>query len=227
MKDAPHLPDDLIRPAIDIFDMSAVDHALQQAAEDAGGDLSALRREITNILSQAMSDGRAAIAEGFAEHPFDSRHTVRAYSWLTDRIILSALNVTTQQIHPLSNPTDSERLCVFAVGGYGRGEMAPQSDVDLLFLTPYKITPWAESVIESMLYMMWDLKLKVGHASRTVKDCIRLAREDYTIRTSLVEYRHLAGDADLAKELGDRLWSELFKSTASDFIEAKLEERAT
>jgi [protein-PII] uridylyltransferase len=126
----------------------------------------------------------------------------------------------------LPNPTQGERLSLIAVGGYGRGEMAPQSDVDLLFLTPHKITPWAESVIESMLYMLWDLKLKVGHASRTVKDCVRLAREDYTIRTSLVEYRHLAGDAGIATDLGKRLWEELFKSTASDFIEAKLAERA-
>src|SRR6056297_2838384 len=225
MKDAPHLPDDLIRPAIDIFDMSAVDHALQQAAEDAGGDLSALRREITNILSQAMSDGRAAIAEGFAEHPFDSRPTVRAYSWLTDRIILSALNVTTQHIHPLSNPTDSERLCVFAVGGYGRGEMAPFSDVDLLFLTPYKITPWAESVIESMLYILWDLRLKVGHASRTVRDCLRLGGEDFTIRTALLENRFLGGDADLAARLDARLRDELFTGTEREFTEAKLSER--
>src|SRR6056297_435762 len=225
MKDAPHLPDDLIRPAIDIFDMSAVDHALQQAAEDAGGDLSALRREITNILSQAMSDGRAAIAEGFAEHPFDSRPTVRAYSWLTDRIILSALNVTTQHIHPLSNPTDSERLCVFAVGGYGRGEMAPQSDVDLLFLTPYKITPWAESVIETMLYILWDLKLKVGHASRTIRDCLRLGGQDFTIRTALLENRFLAGDGRLAADLNHRLQNDLFKGSERQFTEAKLEER--
>src|SRR6056297_2891668 len=225
MKDAPNLPDDLIRPAIDIFDMSAVDHALQQAAEDAGGDLTALRRTVTNILSQAMSDGRAAIAEGFAKHPFDSRPTVRAYSWLTDRIILSALNVTTQHIHPLSNPTDSERLCVFAVGGYGRGEMAPQSDVDLLFLTPYKITPWAESVIESMLYILWDLKLKVGHSSRTIRDCLRLGAEDFTIRTALLENRFLAGDRQMADHFRKRLWHELFDGTEREFIEAKLEER--
>src|SRR6056297_1823411 len=225
MKDAPHLPDNLIRPAIDIFDASAVDCALQQAADGAGGDLSDLRRAITSILAKAMSDGRAAIAEGFAEHPFDSRPTVRAYSWLTDCIILSALNVTTQHIHPLSNPTDSERLCVFAVGGYGRGEMAPQSDVDLLFLTPYKITPWAESVIESMLYILWDLKLKVGHSSRTIRDCLRLGAEDFTIRTALLENRFLAGDRQMADHFRKRLWHELFDGTEREFIEAKLEER--
>ncbi|MDH5797205.1 MAG: [protein-PII] uridylyltransferase, partial [Paracoccaceae bacterium] len=129
-------------------------------------------------------------------------------------------------LHPLAAPTESERIAVIAVGGYGRAEMAPYSDVDLLFLTPYKMTPWAESVIESMLYIFWDMHLKVGHSSRTVKDCLRLGKEDYTIRTALLEHRFLAGHAPLAGELHERLRHDLFRNTAADFIEAKLEERA-
>jgi [protein-PII] uridylyltransferase len=136
-----------------------------------------------------------------------------------------AFEVATQRLHPLATPTEAERLTVIAVGGYGRGEMAPFSDVDLLFLTPYKITPWAESVIESMLYILWDLRLKVGHSSRTVADCIRLGGEDFTIRTAMLEQRFLAGNAALAQELEDRLWSDLFQGTESEFIEAKLSER--
>ena len=104
--------------------------------------------------------------------------------------------------------------------------MAPHSDIDLLFLTPYKMTAWAESVIESMLYMLWDLRLKIGHASRTIKDCVRLGREDFTIRTALLEERYLAGDAALADELKETLWHDLFRGTAPEFIEAKLEERS-
>jgi [protein-PII] uridylyltransferase len=103
--------------------------------------------------------------------------------------------------------------------------MAPHSDVDLLFLTPYKITPWAESVIESMLYMLWDLRLKVGHSSRTIKDCLRLGKEDITIRTALLEHRYIDGDEGLANELTQQLWENLFDGTAAEFIEAKLEER--
>ena len=225
MKDVPRLPDDLIRPAIEIFDAHAVEQALQHAVDEAGADTATIRHEITRILAKALSDGRAAIAEGFVEQPFKSRPTVRAYSWLTDRIILSALHIATEVIHPLSNPTESERISVFAVGGYGRGEMAPQSDVDLLFLTPYKITPWAESVIETMLYILWDLKLKVGHASRTIRDCLRLGGEDFTIRTALLENRFLAGDRQLADHFKKRLWHELFEGTEREFIEAKLEER--
>ena len=131
-----------------------------------------------------------------------------------------------ERLHPNPNPTRGERVALIAVGGYGRGEMAPFSDVDLLFLVPYKPTAWAESVVESMLYILWDLHLKVGHATRSVKDCIRLGREDYTIRTALLEHRFLAGDADLAADLDRRLWSDLFRGTAPEFIEAKLDERA-
>ncbi|PXW68766.1 UTP--GlnB (protein PII) uridylyltransferase GlnD [Loktanella sp. PT4BL] len=219
-------PDSLICPASVIFDNNAVQAQIAAAIATASSERD-IRAATVATLSQARRDGMAQIAAAFLAQPFASRPTTRAYSWLTDQIVQTVMDVAQKHLHPLPNPTEGERLSLIAVGGYGRGEMAPYSDVDLLFLTPYKITPWAESVIESMLYMLWDLKLKVGHASRTVKDCLRLAKEDYTIRTSLVEYRYLAGDADLAAKLGQRLWTDLFKTTASDFIEAKLEERAT
>ena len=219
------VPDDFICPASEVFDHAAV---LARITEDLSKTASEkdIRAATVAVLTAARKDGMAAIATAFRDAPFKARPTTRAYCWLTDQLVKTVLHVATTYLHKNPNPTEGERLSLLAVGGYGRGEMAPQSDVDLLFLTPYKITAWAEGVIDSMLYMLWDLKLKVGHASRTVKDCVRLAREDYTIRTSLVEYRHLAGDAALAKELGRRLWNDLFKSTAGDFIEAKLAERA-
>ena len=218
-------PDDLICPAQEIFDEPATSAALARAVDEAAGDMTALRRAAVNILSERMKSGRTAIAEAFAARPFDARPATRAYCWLTDCIILSALDLATRVMHPLSNPTESERIAVFAVGGYGRGEMAPQSDVDLLFLTPYKITPWAESVIESMLYILWDLRLKVGHASRTIRDCLRLGADDFTIRTALLENRFLAGDDSLAAKLNQRLRDDLFKGSERQFTEAKLEER--
>ncbi|MEM9785741.1 MAG: [protein-PII] uridylyltransferase [Pseudomonadota bacterium] len=217
-------PDSLICPATSIFDANAVMAEILAQSEGATTEKD-VRAISVDVLRRARNSGMAVIADAFRAQPFAARPTTRAYSWLADQVVCTVLRVATERLHPLSNPTESERLTLIAVGGSGRGEMAPYSDVDLLFLTPYKITPWAESVIESMLYMLWDLKLKIGHASRTVKDCIRLARDDYTIRTSLVEYRFLAGDPALAQELGQRLWSELFQSSASDFIDAKLAER--
>ncbi|MFQ1699537.1 [protein-PII] uridylyltransferase [Loktanella agnita] len=218
-------PDRLICPASVIFDGTKVADAITAAVADARSEKE-VRAETVRILGQARADGRNAIADAFRAQPFAARQTTRAYSWLTDQIVRAVFSVACEKLHPRPTPTEAEKLALIAVGGSGRGEMAPHSDVDLLFLTPYKMTSWAESVIESMLYMLWDLKLKVGHASRTVKDCVRLAREDYTIRTSLVEYRYLAGDRPLSKELGERLWNDLFKSTAEEFIDAKLTERS-
>src|SRR6056297_2718889 len=225
MKDAVSTPDNLICPARDIFDTASVDARLTEALASAGSDHMAVRKAVVSVLSQALGHGRQVIADAFAEHPFSARPTVHTYSWLTDCVILTALDVAINHMHPLATPTNSERITVFAVGGYGRGEMAPQSDVDLLFLTPYKITPWAESVIESMLYILWDLKLKVGHSSRTIRDCLRLGAEDFTIRTALLENRFLAGDDSLAAKLNQRLRDDLFKGTERQFTEAKLEER--
>lgn len=218
-------PDDLCCPVSEIFDKVAVNVALKTAFE-ATTDAKSVRTATVEILQDVMKNGRKAIADAFEADPNNARPTVRSYSWLTDCIVTTVLDVATTKLHPLSTPTESERLALLAVGGYGRAEMAPFSDVDLLFLTPYKITPWAESVIESMLYIFWDLHLKIGHSSRTVKDCVRLGREDYTIRTALLEHRFIGGYEPLEAELKTRLWNDLFKNTATDFIEAKLEERA-
>ena len=209
----------------EIFDPQAVRAELEKALADAP-DSRAIRAATVGVLKEARARGEQAIEAAFTAYPFAARETTRAYSHLTDGLVQTVLEIACKRLHPLPNPTEGERLSVVAVGGYGRGEMAPHSDVDLLFLTPWKITPWAESVIESMLYMLWDLRLKVGHSSRTLNDCIRLGREDYTIRTALLEHRHIGGDKALAKELDQRLWDELFSGTGADFIEAKLAERS-
>ncbi|WP_424970003.1 [protein-PII] uridylyltransferase [Dinoroseobacter sp. S76] len=205
--------------------MAGMQAKLDAACVEAGTDAGATRSAVVKLLKEARANGLRAIRDAFDAAPFAARETVRAYAYLTDGLVTSAIYVARQHLHPLHTPTGGERLSVLAVGGYGRGEMALHSDVDLLFLTPYKITPWAESVIETTLYILWDLKLKVGHASRTIKDCLRLGREDYTIRTALLENRFLTGDAALADELRTRLKTELFQGTSQDYIEAKLEER--
>jgi [protein-PII] uridylyltransferase len=184
-----------------------------------------IRAATVQFLSEARDDAARAIEADFATHPRAARDTVRGYSTMTDGIIQSVLRIATDVLHPNASLTESERIAVLAVGGYGRAEMAPASDVDLLFLTPWKVTAWAESVIESMLYMLWDLKLKVGHSSRTIDDCLRLGRDDFTIRTALLEHRYIGGHEPLAAELRERLHNDLFRDTGPEFIEAKLAER--
>ncbi|WP_300036929.1 [protein-PII] uridylyltransferase [uncultured Roseobacter sp.] len=215
---------ELICPPEAVFDSARI-HAALQAAFEEGQSPADVRSATVALLREAQKNGRDAIAEAFAARPFDARPMTRAYTWLTDELVRMVLWVATDILNAKPNPTSGERLSVIAVGGYGRGEMAPFSDVDLLFLTPYKMTAWAESVIETMLYMLWDLKLKVGHASRTTRECLRLAGEDFTIRTALLELRYLAGDRALADELSQRLRDDLFKGSERAFVEAKLEER--
>jgi [protein-PII] uridylyltransferase len=185
-----------------------------------------VRAAAVRHLAAHSARRNADLQAAFAATPLHAATLIRAQSDLTDNLVRDALAVSVGLLHPLPNPTEAERIAVVAVGGYGRAEMAPFSDVDLLFLTPWKVTPWAESVIESLLYILWDLKLKVGHATRTVRDCLRLAREDVTIRTALLESRHVAGEARLVEDLSDRLWSEVIRGTGPAFIEAKLAERA-
>ncbi|MGD9864530.1 MAG: [protein-PII] uridylyltransferase [Pseudodonghicola sp.] len=207
-----------------VFDVDGVRARIAEAARTAP-DKVTLRTAVISILRSAKDSGRAAIAAAFADQPFAARPLTRSYTYLTDGLVTAALHVAITYLQPASTPGSAERIAVIAVGGYGRGEMAPFSDVDLLFVTPNKITSWAENVIETMLYMLWDLKLKVGHASRTIRDCIKLGHEDFTIRTALLEHRFLAGDVPLAQEFNSRLKAELFADGARDFIEAKLSER--
>ncbi|MCL4676610.1 MAG: [protein-PII] uridylyltransferase, partial [Pararhodobacter sp.] len=221
----PPAPDEpLICSADTICDLAALDRSLDEGLADLG-EARDIRAFAVKTLLETLRHGNAALRSALAAAPREARSYVRAQTWLTDIVVTCALNVAQRNLHLNHAPTEGQRMAVLAVGGYGRAEMAPQSDVDLLFLAPYKVTGWAESVIESTLYILWDLKLKIGHSSRTIDDCLRLGREDYTIRTALLEQRFLAGNESLAIELKTRLWKELFSDTQSEFIEAKLAER--
>jgi [protein-PII] uridylyltransferase len=208
-----------------ILDLDAAREALDGAARGVS-DRGETRKAGVAVLSEANAAGRAAIAGAIAADPRSAHRAVHDYAWLTDAIVTLTLDFAAKWLHPLASPTASERIAAIAVGGYGRAEMAPFSDVDLLFLTPYKQTPWGESLIESVLYCLWDLKMKVGHAVRTVDDCLRLGRSDATIRTTLLEHRAIWGDQRLAVKLSQRLWSDLFDSTGPEYLQLKLIERA-
>ncbi|NOZ43507.1 MAG: [protein-PII] uridylyltransferase, partial [Alphaproteobacteria bacterium] len=161
------------------------------------------------------------------ENGENGKTLVIAQSFLTDEIIIHLYRVTTEFILPEHNRTLSERLSLVAIGGYGRADMAPYSDVDLLFLLPYKQTPWGEQVVEYMLYMLWDIGLKVGHAVRTIPESIRLSKQDMTIRTSLLESRYICADEALYQEFLSRYNKEVIAKSGPEFVEKKLAERDT
>ncbi len=134
-------------------------------------------------------------------------------SALEDELIGAIYDYVVRYVYVVDNPTFAERLAIVAVGGYGRGTLAPGSDIDLLFLFPYKQTPWGESVVEAILYMLWDLRQKVGHATRTVEECLRQARADMTIRTTLLEARFILGNAELFSEFRESFEREIAEDT--------------
>ncbi|MEZ5935509.1 MAG: [protein-PII] uridylyltransferase [Alphaproteobacteria bacterium] len=144
---------------------------------------------------------------------------------LIDALITALLDLATSKLFRLPNPTAGERLALLAVGGYGRAELAPHSDVDLLFLHPYKVTPHTEKLVEFLLYKLWDLGLKVGQATRSIDECLRLAQDDGAVLTSLLEARFLWGDQRLMKELAERFDREIRGNKGIGFVEAKLKER--
>lgn len=220
----PEQRDDLVCPADQIIDAEKLIVQLASATENYN-DEADLRRQTAVILLEHRKAGMAAIEAAFRSDPLAALPTRRAYCWLADCLVTCTFTVASQILHPKISSTDDEALALLAVGGYGRGEMAPQSDIDLLFLMPKHITPRAKSVIEAMLYILWDLHLKVGHSSRTLSDCLKLGAEDFTIRTALLEQRFLVGDKAPAATLAKRLKSELFQGTETEFVAAKLTER--
>ena len=120
-------------------------------------------------LKAALAHGREEIRRRFEAGGAAAR-AVAEQSFLIDQLIRMIHDLAIESVYPLANPTEGEKMAIVAVGGYGRGELAPYSDIDLLFLLPYKLTPHNEQVIEFLLYLMWDLGLKVGQATRTVAE---------------------------------------------------------
>ncbi len=141
---------------------------------------------------------------------------------MEDEIIRLLYEFARKHLYPSQNPSEAERMAVVATGGYGRGLQAPGSDIDLLFVLPYKQTAWGESVAEAILYCLWDLGLKVGHATRSIDECIRQSKADMTIRTAILEARFLLGDKALFDEMVKRFDEEVVRGTAAEFVAAKL-----
>ena len=202
----------------------ALETVLQNLGDKPLREASALRARLVPELRRYLDEGLAAAEKELLEKS-DGLACARFLSGRMDDLVRAVHDAVTRHLYPADNPSMGERLAVVATGGYGRGTLAPGSDVDLLFLLPYKQTAWSESVVEAMLYVLWDLKLKVGHATRSVEECLREGAADMTIRTSLLEARFLFGDRDLYDTLIERFDSEIVATSAPDFVEAKLKER--
>ncbi len=207
-----------------VIDRRALSSALEAIAEAGDVHAQASRDAVRDALKAALVDGRAEVRRRF-EAGARATDCAQATARMTDQVLRSLYDFCVTHAYPITNPTKGQRMALVAVSGYGRSEMAPYSDVDLLFLLPYKQTPWGEQTLEYLLYMLWDLGLKVGHATRSVAECIRLSKSDITIRTTILEARYLCGDRPLYDELVKRFQADVVDGTGPAFVEAKLAER--
>lgn len=192
----------------------------------AAVDTPDVRAAAASVLGQHYQAARTRVAARLSAG-LPGVEVARLYSAAADDLLLALWEFTTEVLYPAPNPTEAERLALIAVGGYGRGVLAPFSDLDLLFLRPWKTTPRTESAAEFVLYVLWDLGLKVGQSTRSVDDCLALARSDMTVRTALLEARPLAGDRALTDSFIETFRAQVARADPRPFIAAKLDERDT
>jgi [protein-PII] uridylyltransferase len=209
---------------VDLIDPGTLAVDLKELAKTHAGRERELRTAVALRLKSVLTDARAR-AEQLLLKDRHGRRCAERLCQMQDEIIRILFEFASQELYRSQVPSEAESMTVVATGGYGRGLLAPGSDIDLLFLLPYKQTAWGESVAEALLYCLWDMGLKVGHATRTVSECIRQAKADMTIRTTLLEARYLFGDKKLFDELTTRFDKEVAQGTAPAFVAAKLAER--
>ncbi len=207
----------------DLIDRAQLDAAIVAACADS--DTAAESRKIVlDHLRDAIEAGRQIVQIRFEAGEIDGNRAKGDLSFLFDQVI-RVVHDSAARAYPVANPTAADKLAVVAVGGYGRGELAPFSDIDLLFLFPWKQTAHGEQIVEYMLYVLWDLGLKVGHSTRSIDDCMRLAKRDLTIRTALLEARYLYGEQSLFLEMRKAFGDQVISGAAMDFVTGKLAER--
>ncbi len=206
------------------FDPLALRVELTGLFHGAGSNAEAARPALIVRLKELVRIARTA-ARDHLEADCNGRRCAAGLSLFQDELIKLIYDYKVTHVWRATNPSDAERMSLVATGGYGRGLLAPGSDIDLLFLLPYKQTAWGESVAESILHVLWDLGFKVGHATRTIDQCVKLAQSDVTICTSLLDARLIHGDQRLFQELEQRFANDVVRGTARKFIDAKMTER--
>jgi [protein-PII] uridylyltransferase len=206
-----------------IIDRRALADAVAEAVAEHGA--AKARPAVVELLRSALARGRDELARRLVDKPSAGHDCAEGQAFLVDQLVRVIHDHVVGDLYRSSNRSTGERLAIMAVGGYGRGEMAPHSDVDIAFITPGKQTAWCEQVIEATLYFLWDLALKVGQSSRSLDDVVRMAKSDLTIRTALLEGRYVWGDKALYEEASRRFFAEVVAGTERQFVAEKLAER--
>ena len=198
-------------------------HDIEIAIHEKNSQTS-FKQKLLPILKKFIDEHSENIKNIYMENK-DGVGSGELRSKMIDAVILSAFDAINNYAFPIANPTTSDKLAVITVGGYGRGNLSPGSDIDLLVLTPYKMTPRIEQIVETLLYLLWDLKLKVGYAVRSLEETIVKARADNTICTTLLDARFISGNQDLWIKFNALFQSEILNKEKNNFFYTKLKER--
>ncbi|HUG45725.1 MAG TPA: [protein-PII] uridylyltransferase [Sphingomicrobium sp.] len=183
----------------------------------AGQLAGANQAKAAKVLAKALEGGRAEIARRLRAHPGRGRAAARSTAYLHAQLVRLAYEHVTGE-----SPLD---VAIVGLGGTGRGEMAPYSDLDIMFLTASKPSQKIGKTIERVLYLLWDLQLKIGHSLRSIDDLLKLANSDMTVRTAFLEARLLWGKEEIFEEALRRFRTRIAVKSAARFVAAKLEER--
>lgn len=211
----------MARQEIDFSELLDVDALKAECCEVMKTErpLLELRAALLAVMRRASNEGRQKARE-LLEKDGSGLNCAERISWVQDQIIRVLHEIVVAAIHP-----EGKDITISAVGGYGRATLAPGSDIDLLFLLPAKNSDEMRKAVEFLLYILWDMGFKVGHATRTVEECIRLSKTDMTIRTAILESRLICGCETLFADLETRFDREVVADTGAEFVAAKLAER--
>ncbi len=187
-----------------IFDVESFDKALTSQPNN-----------ILPLYKKAVKEGNDALKTAF-ENGADTIQLVQTRALFIDQILNHAFNFCFADCQ--------QSLALLAVGGYGRGELHPASDIDLMLLLDEKESADTRKTIERFFMLLWDIKLEIGQSVRTIAECITEAKADITVATNIMEARLLTGDVTLfltmQEETGpDKIWD------SASFFQAKLDEQ--
>jgi [protein-PII] uridylyltransferase len=187
-------------------------------------DVAKTRPAIVDVLKSVLKSARTE-AENRLCTDGKGTQCAKNLAYVQDEIIRTLYELAREKIYPRTKASELQEIAIIATGGYGRGTLAPGSDIDLLFLLPGKQDETSGRLIEFILYTLWDMRLKVGHATRSTEECIRLAKTDNTILTSILEARFICGNERLSKSMQFHFRRDIVQAGARKFVAEKLAER--
>jgi [protein-PII] uridylyltransferase len=206
-----------------LVERGAIKSAFDEVADGGDAGKEATRAALLERLKELYAKGLNR-AEGLLAAEGKGSLCARRLSDLQDDLIRAIHAFGALRMFPPKGGGDLE-MAVIAVGGYGRGTLAPGSDIDLLFVAPGNPGGRFRKIVEYTLYLLWDIGFKVGHATRSISECVQLSKSDMTIRTAVLEARLITGDAALFDEMVTRFDAEVISGSAAEFVAAKLAER--